>query len=274
MRLGVIFSVILFLSGCSNSSEKKEHKSAVRGREPLPAEIKKSIEKNFPGAKPYSAAIDSLLRVLSPHGIRPNEILWGQSTCVDDITNTKNKMIHPEIKGPFSMGGLAGIPFTGVTGVTAFSHHVPEHGTALIFVAPHIGITAGGNLGQIVRHGQHHASSCCGALVGALEKLKAGELKTAKPSEDDYQENTIEQLALLHKDEILNAKEPLVSLTKCVLDESEARVTRYVKQAKERHFKFAVVVVGVIINTDFQHEDYLWIGKVAVKDIEKNVWIK
>ena len=114
-------------------------------------------------------------------------MLWGQSICVDDITNTKNKL-SPEIKGPFNIGGLAGLPFTGVTGLDAFAHHVPEHGTAILFVAPHIGYHEKEGWGKLLRHEQHHASSCCGALVAALSKLQKGELKKQAPDQDDYQE--------------------------------------------------------------------------------------
>jgi hypothetical protein len=32
------------------------------------------------------------------------------------------------------MGGLAGIPFTGRTGFTAFSHHIPD-GTSIFLVS-------------------------------------------------------------------------------------------------------------------------------------------
>jgi hypothetical protein len=130
--------IVLLVSGCSRV-EKPEVQSVYSDHEQAPREVTEAIEIEFPGALPYSVAIDSLLEGLLRVGIASDQILWGQSTCVDDITNTKDKFVHPEIKGPFTFGGLGGLPFTGVAGVDAFAHHVPEEGTALLFVGPHIG---------------------------------------------------------------------------------------------------------------------------------------
>jgi hypothetical protein len=241
---------------------------------PAPKNVVSVIQQQYPGALPYAVAIDSILAHLALVGIQPAQILWGQSTCVDDITNTKNKLTHPELKGPFTFGGLGGLPFTGLTGIQAFAHHVPENGTALLFLGPHIGYNAADGWGNILRHGQSHSSTCCGALVAALDKLKKNELARAVLSEDDYQEQTIEQLALRNRKEILNAKEPLVSLTHIVSDEARRRINDYAQRVTERHFAYAVVIVGVIINTDYQYDDYLWIDHISIKDIRKDVWIE
>ena len=106
-----------------------------------------------------------------------------------------------------------------------------------------------------------------------MNKLKKGEIKEAAPTEEDYQEQLIEQLALSHKDEILTAPDPLVMLTRVVFQEAERKVTDYAKKVHERHFAYAVVVVGVIINTDYQFDDYLWIDHVLIKDIKQDRWI-
>jgi hypothetical protein len=271
--VGQVCIVALLISSCS-SGKKPGDQTIHSDREQIPREVTEAIEKEFPGAMPYSVATDSLLQHLLRVGIETNQILWGQSTCVDDIINTKDKSVHPEIKGPFTFGGLGGLPFTGITGVDAFAHHVPENGTALLFVGPHIGYKAGEGWGKILRHGQHHSSSCCGALYAALNKLQKNEIKTESPTEDDYQEQIIEQLALVHQKEILEAKEPLVALTKVVAKEAERKMTAYAQSVHERHFAYAVIVVGVIINTDYQFDDYLWIDHISIKDIRKDTWIE
>ncbi|MEJ1240968.1 hypothetical protein WBG78_22670 [Chryseolinea sp. T2] len=270
---------ILLLASCTRNDRPVAHplypSPVSTPHEALPREVAETIENEFPGAMPFNMAIDSLLQHLLRAGISPDQILWGQSTCVDDITNTKNKLIHPEIKGPFTFGGLGGLPFTGITGVSAFSHHVPEGGTALMLVGPHIGYKQDEGWGKILRHGQHHSSTCCGALYAALTKLKENALHESDSlSRDDYQEKIIERLAFRHKEEILTAKEPLVTLTRIVFHEAQQEMTKYAKAVHERHFAYAVVVSGVIINTDFQYDDYLWIEQVAIKDIERNEWIE
>lgn len=266
----VMVTVVLLL-GC----KAKVNTEPATGAYELPPEgVAQAIKAAFPGAMPYRQAVDTLLLHLSQYGITADQILWGQSTCVDDITNTKDKFVHPEIKGPFTFGGLGGLPFTGQTGVEAFAHHVPEDGTALLFVGPHIGYGAGEGWGKILRHGQHESSSCCGALYAALGKLQKNEIKAELPAEDDYQEQLLEQLALRHQAEILAAEVPLLALTRVVVDEAEIKITDYARKVKERHFAFAVVVVGVIINTDYQYDDYLWIDHLYIKDIKKDAWIE
>jgi len=271
--IGQIGAVALLLCGCSKV-EKSMNQPIAPSHAQIPHEMTKAIQKEFPGAMPYSIAIDTLLQRLSSLGISPDQILWGQSTCVDDITNTKEKFVHPEIKGPFTFGGLGGLPFTGISGVDAFAHHIPEDGTALLLVGPHIGYRAEEGWGKIMRHGQHHSSTCCGALYAALDKLQKNEVKTESPSEDDYQEQLIEQLALRHQKEIRIANEPLVALTKVVSQQAEQKMTLYAQKVHERHFAYAVIVVGVIINTDYQFDDYLWIDHISIKDIKKNTWIE
>jgi hypothetical protein len=85
-------------------------------------------------------------------------------------------------------------------------------------------------------------------LVAALTKPNDGQLQLADPAGDDYQEQVIEQLALGHQAEILSSPEPLVLLTQVVSKEAERKMTDYAGKVHERHFAYAVVVVGVIIN--------------------------
>src|SRR5689334_20155624 len=98
--------IIAWLMVSCTVTDKRAAPASIPASEHVPIEVAQAIEKEFPGALPYSIAIDSLLRHLSRLGISADQILWGQSTCVDDITNTKNKLVHPEIKGPFAFGGL------------------------------------------------------------------------------------------------------------------------------------------------------------------------
>jgi len=265
-------AIAFLCPGCT--SKEKLTNSFSPDHAQLRAEVRDAIQKEFPGAMPYGVAIDTLLHKLARVGITSDKILWGQSTCVDDIINTKNRLAHTEIKGPFTFGGLGGLPFTGVTGIDAFAHHVPEDGTALLFVGPHIGYTDGEGWGKILRHGQRHTSSCCGALYSALDKLRKNQITSAIPSEEDYQEQLLEQLALHHQQEILSAPEPLVMLTRVVLQEADHKITEYARKVRERHFAYAVVVAGIIINTDYQFDDYLWIDHVAIKDIKQDRWIE
>jgi len=236
--------------------------------------LRHTINQTFSGAANFNEYVDSLLFFLyAVHRIPPEKILLGQSTCVDDVLNTKSPFASHAIKGPFNFGGLAGLPFTGITGLDAFAHHVPDSGAALLFVGPHIGFSKKEGWGKIERYGQHNSTTCCGALSSALQKLQQrGAITRRPPREPDYQEEVIEQLALRHKREILDSKEPLVTLTKLVYREAEQRV-----QSMPRHdinFKYVILVVAVIINTDHGNPDYIWVDHMSIYDLESGQYLK
>ena len=272
--LKVFVAALLFYNCSGNSPIGEKAKDQETTVSQLPSEaVAQAIKSKFPGAVPYKQGMDSILAQLNRFGIQPAHMLWGQSTCVDDIINTKNKL-PSDLKGPFNFGGLAGLPFTGISGLNAFAHHAPENGTVVLFVGPHIGYNEKAGWGKILRPDQHEASSCCGALVAALAKLQQGELKKQAPTPEDYQEGMIEQLAFANRKEILASPDPLLTFTRLTYLEAIKEMTFYASQVKERHFKYAVIVGGIIINTDYTVTDYLSIENIAILDVQKNVWVK
>lgn len=260
---------ILFVCSCAPSGNKP---APVRAPEVQERELQKEISTMFPGAVAFDRYTDSLLFFLyAVHKIRPESILLGQSTCVDDVMNTKSPFAGKMVKGPFNFGGLGGLPFTGQTGLSAYSHHVPDSGAAMLLVGPHIGYSNKEGWGYLRREGQSHTSTCCGALMAALEKLKKGAIYRQAPREPDYQEQTIEQLALRHKRQILESKVPLVTFTKIVNGEVERAMVNLPQE--EVHFRYVITIIGVIINTDFGYPDYIWVERMSIFDLETDEYL-
>jgi hypothetical protein len=142
-------------------------------------------------------------------GIGERRIAFLTSICSDDLNSVELPDNH--MVGPFIQGGLDGYPFAGITGLGAFSHHLPLRGAAMMFFGPHVGITQSQLVGKVVRPGQKDPTACCGAASHALERLEAGQIEPKLPScfaEDDYQQEKLEQLVLGHKDDILSAGPP------------------------------------------------------------------
>ena len=186
--------VVLTLFGCYKEAKKETTLPARLPR--VSAESEAIITKVFPGAMTGPDFSDSLIQYIThKYGISTEKLLLGASTCVDDIIYTKNFHNHPEIKGPFHLGGLAGLPFTGISGLEAFAHHIPDSGAMVLLVEPHVGFSEKGGWGYVLRHEQHESSTCCGALMGTLDKLKKGTLKP-DVTEEDYQGGKIAELAL------------------------------------------------------------------------------
>ena len=129
------------------------------------------VKKEFPNAKDAKdTSIHYLGKMQLEHGIDISKVLMATSVCSDDI-NIPSTTFFNVLFGPFIMGGLGGIPFTGQTGMTAYAHHMPDGGSAFIFYGPHIGVTVDGDLGKMYRPRQEDTGNSCGALMLALSRF-------------------------------------------------------------------------------------------------------
>ena len=135
--------------------------------------ISTKAKKYFPGAGPGSWILKNVVRVLKDYAINGENTLYSQSLCPDEINHEVgdiSTLLSGYLGEVFHLGGLAGIPFTGRTGFGAFSQHVPDGGNLFVLQAPHIGISASGELGKYSRDGQHVDGSACGAAVSAFKQ--------------------------------------------------------------------------------------------------------
>lgn len=268
----LVLIVILVSNGCNKIETKT---AAVPVSLPnVSAETEAILRKEFPGIMPVRDFTDSLIQYITDkYGIHSDKMLLGVSMCVDDIIYTKNFHAHPEIKGPFHLGGLAGLPFTGISGLEAFAHHVPEGGTMVLMVEPHIGYSEKKGWGFVLRHEQHEASSCCGALMGTLGKLQKGTLKR-DTSEEDYQGGKIAELALHHEKEIRASENPILALTRVTSAEAERQIRAHVLEIGLEHVKYIIIITGVLINTDFSYSDYEYVSHIMVYDVQKKMFVE
>jgi Limiting CO2-inducible proteins B/C beta carbonyic anhydrases len=263
---------VLVLVCCQPRGASTEVTTAVKLPH-APKETEAVLNQEFPGVMSGPEFSDSVLHYLrTKYGIAPHNMLLGASTCVDDIIYTKNFHMHPEIKGPFHLGGLAGLPFTGISGLEAFAHHVPDSGTMVLIVMPHIGYSQDAGWGYVLRHEQHEASSCCGALMGTLGKLQKGMLD-GEVTDEDYQGDKIGELALQHRQEILESKNPIIALTKLTSASAEGQIRKHVLDVGLVHTKYIVIITGVLIDTDFQFCDYTYWHRLLVYDVGKKQFV-
>ena len=264
--------VALTFFGCAHDAKKETALPVILPR--VSKETEAIITKAFPGAMTGPEFSDSLLHYITvKYGIATNKMLLGASTCVDDIIYTKNFHYHPEIKGPFHLGGLGGLPFTGISGLEAFAHHIPDSGVMVLLVEPHIGFSEKGGWGYVLRHEQHESSTCCGALMGTLDKLKKGTLKP-DVREEDYQGGKIAELALRHEKEILSAENPIVELTRLTSLSAEKQIRAHVLDVDLEHVKYIIIITGVMINTDYQFSDYQYVDHIMVYDVGKKSFVE
>lgn len=124
---------------------------------------------SFPGALRQEHFVTQLNDVLLQQGFKENSLL-ACSFCCDEINcSLENAIADLDLFGgfSFSLGGLAGFPFAGITGFCAFAHHIPESGNALIVIGPHVGVSSEGVIGKLNRRHHNTLSCSCGALYAA-----------------------------------------------------------------------------------------------------------
>lgn len=226
--------------------------------------------------KLYSNSItipDSVNRTLDffekNFNIEPTQVIFADCICSDEV----NSMQYPEnvrdILGPFKIGGLAGFPFTGSTGVRAFSSHVPNDGVVVIYYGPHIGISKEGSLGEIHRIGQSKNTACCGAIKGALHKLLNGQIIEGDTTEMDYQMNTIEQILLQQKGRIEKAEIPLKEATEIIYEAIDKRMNDLVETTPFQ-CKFIILIGAILINSDYDMVSYTSTKRYDMIDLDNN----
>src|ERR1035437_7138494 len=204
------------------------------------------------------ASHNAVLEIATQEGIEMNSVIVATSFCFDELNHHPSKMNLPSPSGTFIMGGLAGYPFVGEIGLTAFSDHIPDGGAALFIFGSHIGISRTGEVGKIRRVGQHRHTNTCGALMMVQEHVLSTSIHQIDPA--DYSEFQPEFLALrlLPKvEEIRNADIPILKTTHLVYDEIEKEILSLIQHHPTLLNKYPVYILGgIVINTDETMPNY------------------
>ena len=204
------------------------------------------------------ASHNAVLEIATQEGIEMNSVIVATSFCFDELNHHPSKMNLPSPSGTFIMGGLAGYPFVGEIGLTAFSDHIPDGGAALFIFGSHIGISRTGEVGKIRRVGQHRHTNTCGALMMVQDHVLSTSIHQIDPA--DYSEFQPEFLALrlLPKvDEIRNADIPILKTTHLVYDEIEREILALIQHHPTLLNKYPVYILGgIVINTDETMPNY------------------
>jgi DNA-dependent RNA polymerase auxiliary subunit epsilon len=228
------------------------------------------IHEHYPNAMTTIDSVNQLIDfVESELDLEPSQIMMADSICSDDVNSIQYPARAQEFLGPFKMGGLDGFPFTGLTGMGAFSSHVPDQGAVSIYYGPHIGISKDGVIGEIHRYGQAKNTGCCGAAKGALNKLKNNLIELGNVSELDYQMNTLEQILLMERERILSAAIPLKEATEVIYEAIDNRIEELIAHTKY-NCKYIILVGAIHINSDTDMGSFNITRKFDVIDLKTN----
>jgi hypothetical protein len=230
------------------------------------------VRSHYPQALPATAFRRKIVSWLEQElGLGLAHVLLATSVCADDIVfatdvaGVETRQPTRRLSGVFGMGGLAGLPFAGKTGMTAFAHHVPDDGAACIFYGAHIGMTDAGELGKVLRLGQHDESPACGALGVAIKHFQSSPDYEPILDMDDAQKALLEQRLKPHMAHILAAPNPMQAASEAAYSIIHDLIERYVVAVKAQFRCERLALVGVmIINTSPENEDYIDLRHSAV----------
>lgn len=206
------------------------------------------ILKHYPNAISAPRAIfDLLVHIRTQVNLPPDQIVFADSICGDDLNEEQYPQLAHEMIGPFRLGGLNGYPFTGLTGIGALASHVPDGGAIAIFYGPHIGISEKGDVGSISRPGQAGLNACCGAAKKGVAELTKP-TKSAPAGTDDQMEK-IKEIFKAKKSTILKAKFPIKAATDVMFAATDKQLMELLKAEKPKATVF--LLGGVLINADY-----------------------
>ena len=230
--------------------------------------IKRTIKEHYPNAETGSYITEKYLSYLSDQYKEDlKKMLFATSVCADDINVSTD--FRRVLTRPFTLGGLGGIPFAGFTGVVAFSHHIPDNGSAFIFYGPHIGITDEGELGKMRRPGQAGLSNSCGALMLALSRLEMEEdIYVPMNVEYDYQQILLERTVMPYKHEILVSDNRKKAITEVTYTNIDRQLHFLIRKAKDEFRCNRIYLLGaIIINTSPEYHDYVEVRNFEVIEL-------
>lgn len=173
-------------------------------------------------------------------GFRPSNALLVLSVCRDELMLPAQEALH-EVWGPaFDASSLAGLPTLGRTGMAAALGHTPGEDGRHRFVVvalTHVGVGADGTVGLVARRGIRRATTACGALVAALERLQqAGAADDPDPKDvdadgvdpDDVEMSLLTRALVRDVAEAGGAVPDLLDLTETTRRHATARLERLV----------------------------------------------
>jgi hypothetical protein len=189
--------------------------------------------------------------------------MLASSLCCDELARPlEASFAHLYGYNFFSLGGLAGMPFGGVTGFKAMASHIPNEGSCLVIYGPHVGVDLAGKVGTVERRGLENGGPCCGSASFALtyaQDVFSGKISEAPfPTETlDAEQTMVGNLLLPHAERLSKADDAMVELPMALFDIQKGMIEAIVANGAEAVAHGSIAVVGGIqINTPDQYSDY------------------
>jgi hypothetical protein len=220
------------------------------------------VQSVYPGAVTNSDLVSKAKSALAAHGYGEKTLL-ATSLCCDEINRVLDRDFGAVYDVNFSMGGLAGFPFGGVTSFGAMAHHIPDGGDCLVVFGPHVGVDADGVVGKVNRRGMANSGACCGsacAAAGHVACALKGEVAPQVISTDvvDAQQTFVNNLLLPYAERLDAADDTMAELPRALYDAQKKIIDQIIAAGCQEvggDGKIALLG-GIQINTPESESDY------------------
>lgn len=230
----------------------------------------------FPGALTYPDLISNIEHTLSRVGYDISTTLVATSLCGDELNRPLEQILANTFGPNYSLGGLAGCPFGGVTSFRKMKNHIPDNGKGFVVFGPHVGMDAYGNLGRVQERSKIQSETrssddhlwCCRSAILASNHVRSvargeqdGQQQVFNPMDISQQfvqnmlmpfAGQLEQAALTGGD-----NEVMFQLPRFLFLSQKDLLQQIISQASQAGFPGDVAVLGGIqINTPPGKHDY------------------
>jgi hypothetical protein len=236
-----------------------------------------NVTKNFPKAMTNAALVEKVTTTLKEYGYGESSLL-ATSLCCDEINRVLEKDFSKHYTDNFSMGGLAGFPFGGITSFGAFAHHIPDNGSCLVVYGPHVGVDSTGTVGKVDRRGRAAPGACCGsacAAAGHVACVLKGEVKKVDPAiyadVTNAQQMMVSSLLEPYAERLSKASNEMVELPFALYDAQKKIMEQIIAAGCQEVANGKIALLGGIqINTAPGETDYFLPLTFDIRDNKNN----
>lgn len=220
------------------------------------------INEVYPGAVRSADLAAKIQSVLTQNGYKDSTTLVATSLCCDEVNRELEQDITSIYNYNFSMGGLAGFAFGGVTSFGAMAHHIPDNGSCLVVYGPHVGIDRNGNVGKLNRRGRKGNGACCGSAAAAcayVTSVHGGAKKQEVPTDAlDAQQSFVGDMLLPQAARIVESSDADVELPLALFDVQDELMKKIVDNGCGEVAGEGMIALlgGIQINTPLGTSEY------------------
>mmetsp|Transcript_17447 Transcript_17447/g.25775 ORF Transcript_17447/g.25775 Transcript_17447/m.25775 type:complete len:272 (+) Transcript_17447:39-854(+) len=225
------------------------------------SDIAEKVRSAFPNCLTNTEFVSHVTTALKDYGYTDANTLLATSFCCDKVNRPLEKLFSNHYTRNFSMGGLAGFPFGGISSFKEMAHHVPDNGSCLIIYGPHVGIDKAGNISVTNPNGRSMKGACCESAISAFRHVEAVKEGTATCDIDplDFQQSMVGKMLIPYADRLTKVPDPRIELPHCLYESQKDMIRQIVDAGIGEVFDTqskVAIVGGIQINTAHDGLDF------------------